>query len=191
MPEEQKKKVIPSQEEMARILVASGAYRPFFLLLFACAGRLGEINNLRWEDINFEKRTVTLWTRKGTGEIRPQIKPMNQEVFDELSRLYNKRSTGWVFPNPETGQPYWNRRSQIRNACRSAGVPYYPWHSIRHHVASLLSDHFKVSLPTIQKMLGHTQVSTTSRYVQSLGQDVVEAAEMLTTGVVEQKRNLR
>lgn len=181
MPESQKRKAIPSQEEMARILLSAGSHRPFFICLFGLAARLGEINNLRWEDVNFDGRIVTLWTRKGTGEIRPQKKPMNEEVFSELSRLYDKRSTGWVFPNPKTGEPYRNRRAQIRSACLLAGCPYYPWHSIRHYVASLLADSIKASLPTIAKMLGHQKVSTTARYIQSLGQDVVEAAEMLTT----------
>lgn len=183
MPESPKRKVIPSQEEMVKILLASGEHRPFFMALYALAARRGEINNLRWEDVNFEKREVVLWTKKGrTGEMRAQKKPMNQEVYDVLIRLYNNKSGTWVFPNPETGLPYRNRRAQIRMACRTANVPYYPWHSIRHYVASMLSDICKASLPTIQKMLGHTQVSTTSRYIQSLGDDVVEAADMLQIG---------
>ena len=159
MPEAPKRKTIPSQEEMIKIFLASGEYRPYFLALYALAARRGEFNNLRWEDVNFEKRQVVLWTKKGrTGEMRPQKKPMNPELYEVLRGLYDKRSTGWVFPNPETGEPYRNRRAQIRRACLNAGVPYYSWHTIRHHVASLLADHFKQSLPTVQKMLGHTQV---------------------------------
>jgi len=180
MPHQVARRRIPTQEEMVKILLAAGEYRPFFLCLYALAARLGEVNNLRWDDVNFEKREVMLWTRKGTGEYRAQVKAMNQEVYDELHRLYNKRSGEWVFPNPETGSPYRNRRAQIKRACLNAGVPYYSWHSIRHHVASLLADHFKESLPTIQRMLGHTQISTTSRYVQSLGDDVRGAADLLS-----------
>lgn len=60
-----------------------------------------------------------------------------------------------------------------------AGVPYYSWHCIRHHVASLLADTHKESLPTIQKILGHQNVTTTARYIQSMSQDVVGAAEKL------------
>jgi len=180
MPEDRKQKSIPTQEEMLRMLLAAGKQRVFLLALYSLAGRLGEVNNLRWQDVNFEKRQVTLWTRKGrTGEWRPQVKHMNQEIFDELKRLYDKRSTNWVFPNHKTGLPYKNRRKQIANICQSARVPDYGWHSVRHHVASLLADKFKASLPTIQKLLGHTQVTTTSRYIQSLGADAVEAAERL------------
>ena len=64
MPESPKRKVIPTQEEMVQILLAAGEYRPFFLALYSLAARLGEINNLRWEDVNFNRREVTLWTRK-------------------------------------------------------------------------------------------------------------------------------
>jgi integrase len=188
MPAAAKRKQIPSQEEMLKILLASGDYRPFFLALYSLAARLGEINNLRWEDVNFEKRTVTLWTRKTRdGSMRPQVKAMNAELYNEFSRLYNKRSGEWVFPNPETGLPYKNRRAQIKRACINAGVPYYGWHSIRHHVASLLSDNHKVSLPTIQKMLGHQRLTTTERYIQSLSEGVREAADLLKIETLPEK----
>ncbi len=180
MPESPKRKVIPTQEEMVQILLAAGEYRPFFLALYSLAARLGEINNLRWEDVNFNRREVTLWTRKTRdGSYRAQVKAMNQDLFEELFRLYNKRSGEYVFPNPETNLPYRNRRAQVRRACLNAGVPYYSWHCIRHHVASLLSDEHKVSLPTIQRMLGHQRITTTERYVQSLGEGQREAADLL------------
>ncbi len=179
MPHQVASRRIPSQEEMAKILLAAGDFRPFFLALFGLAGRLGEINRLRWEDVNFERRQVTLWTRKGDGTPRAQVKHINGELYKELLRLWGKRSGTWVFPNPETGEPYKNRRWQIKTACAIAGVPYYSWHCIRHHVASLLADIHKESLPTIQKMLGHQNVTTTARYVQSLSQDVIGAAEKL------------
>lgn len=179
MPETPTQKKIPSQEEMLKILLAAGEWRPFFLALYALAARLGEINRLKFEDINFEKRVVTLWTKKGDGTYRAQPKPLNDELYRELRRLYSKRSGPWVFPNPRTGEPYKNRRKQIRNVCKAAGVPYYGWHSIRHHVASLLADTHKVSLPTIQKMLGHANLTTTQGYIQSLSDGVREAGDLL------------
>src|SRR5574343_1540436 len=72
-------KKIYSQEDMAKIFLAAGELRTFFLALFSLAARLGEINNLRWEDVNFERRQVTLWTREGDGTPRAQVKSMNQE----------------------------------------------------------------------------------------------------------------
>lgn len=179
MPEEPYKRQIPTQEDMAKIFLASGEYRSFFVALYALAARVGEINRLRWEDVNFEKRLVTLWTRKRTGIWRPQVKAMNEDLFNELTRIYGKRSGEWVFPNPETGLPYIDRRKQLQRICRLAGVVYCGFHAIRHHVASLLADIYKVSLPTLQKLLGHSRMTTTEKYIHSLTEGEREAADFL------------
>jgi integrase len=42
-----------------------------------------------------------------------------------------------------------------------------------------MADEHKANLPTIQRMLGHTQVSTTARYIQSVTDDLRAAAERL------------
>ena len=55
----------------------------------------------------------------------PQVKAMNQDLFEELSRLDNKRSGEYVFPNPETGLPYRNRRALPRFA-EPASMPGSP-----------------------------------------------------------------
>lgn len=180
MPTEPKRKAIPTQEEMIKMILAAGDLRPFFLALYSLAARVGEVNRLRWEDVNFERREVSLWTRKGKGGWREQKKAMNEELYAELQRLYSKGSGEYVFPNPETGLPYVDRRKQLKRICREAVVPYLGFHAIRHHVASLLADTHKESLPTIQKMLGHQRLTTTERYVQNLGDGQREAAEKLS-----------
>jgi len=183
---ERKRKEIYTQEDMIKIFMAAGELRPFFLALFSLAARINEINRLKWEDVNFEKREVTLWTRKGNGGWRPQVKPLNDELHDELKLLYGKTSGQWIFPNPETGEPYIDRRKQLKRICRTAEVPYLGFHAIRHHVASLLAETHKVSLPTIQKMLGHAHLTTTERYVQSLGNGVRKATDLLISSTQHQ-----
>lgn len=179
MPEGRFQKKIYTQEETIKILLAAGELRPFFLALYSLAARVGEINRLRWEDVNFEKRTVTLWTRKRTGIWREQVKAMNEDLANELRRLYNKRSGDWVYANPATSKPFVDRRKQLQSICRKAGVGYLGYHAIRHSVASLLADTHKISLPTIQKILGHSRMTTTEKYIHSLGEGEREAAEML------------
>lgn len=161
MPEPRFIRKIYTQEEMVKILLASGTLRVFFLALYSLVARVGEINRLRWEDVDFTNRQVSVWTRKRTGAWRRQVKAMNEELFGELRCLYGKRSAEWVFPNPETNMPYTDRRNQLKRICRETGVPYLGFHAIRHSVASLLADKHKVRLPTLQKILGHSRLTTT------------------------------
>lgn len=61
IPEEAKRKEIPSQEEFLRILAAAGLdERPLLVILAHTLARIYEILRLTWEDVNFDKRTVTL-----------------------------------------------------------------------------------------------------------------------------------
>ncbi|MFA5381845.1 MAG: tyrosine-type recombinase/integrase [Candidatus Micrarchaeia archaeon] len=187
MPLDLSHKKIYTQEEMVKLVLASGDLRPFFIAIFSLAARVNEINRIRWEDVNFQNRIVTLWTRKGrTGEWREQKKGMNDELYVELDRLYTKNSGEWVFPNPETGKPFVDRRKQLKRICLEAGVPYLGFHAIRHHVASVLLDVHKVKLKTVQRMLGHTRLSTTEGYIQELSDGVREAGELLKTTTAEE-----
>jgi integrase len=105
-------KTIYTQEEMLRLLLAAGELRPFLYALYSLAARVGELNRLRWEDVNFARREVVLWTKKGDGTWREQKKPLNTDLYGELKRLYGTgKDVGvYVFPNPETGQPFVDRR---------------------------------------------------------------------------------
>ena len=187
LPTHRRRKFIYSREEMLKILMAAGKLRPFFLTLYALAGRLDEINRLRWEDVDCAGRLVSLWTRKGAGRWRRQVKPMNEDLYQELSRLYERYCGAadsplnpFVFPNPATGQPYKNRRWQLHQTCQAAGVPNYGWHAIRHLALSLLAAG-GIDLATIQGYAGHLSVHTTARYIQVVSANARIASELLST----------
>ncbi len=47
-----------------KVLVVAGDERPLLLVLLHTLARISEILKLRWEDVNFNKSTIRLWTRK-------------------------------------------------------------------------------------------------------------------------------
>jgi len=75
-----------STEEEARLLKAaagSGCWvlESFIRVLLLTAMRCEELTNMRWAQVDFEKRIVTVGKAKTDAGTRRQI-PMNQELFD-------------------------------------------------------------------------------------------------------------
>jgi integrase len=164
------KKKIPTPQEMAKILMAAGKDRPLLLVLFHTMGRIGEILRLKWEDVNFEKKLIRLWTRKRQGgNWESDWLVMNEDLVKVLWDLWQKRTQEeWVFLSPLTGTRYVHRFTLIHNICERAGVPHYTYHCIRHFVASYLFDKKKVSLAVISKLLRHKNLQTTEIYLQAI-----------------------
>jgi len=149
------KKVIPTPQEMARVLLAAGKHRPFILVLFHTLGRIGEIFRLKWTDINFERKEFCLWTRKRSGgNWAGDWLPMNEDLEKVLRDLWKKRTQDeWVFLSPRTGTRFVDRYNMFRRICKQAGVRRYSYHTIRHFVASFLYDKMKRPISEISKLL--------------------------------------
>lgn len=105
---EKTKKVIPTPQEMAKILLAAGKDRPFLLVLFHTMARVDEIQRLKWEDVNFTEKMVRLWTRKRRGGMWEfDWLPMNEDLEKVLWALWQKKTQDeWVFLSPLTGRRY-------------------------------------------------------------------------------------
>ena len=85
-----------------------------------------------------------------------------------LSHINQNQIMDIVFPNPETGQFYIDRKRWMSVLCRRAGVKQFGIHAIRHLSASLLAKE-GVPLPVIQLILRHKKITTTQRYFHALG----------------------
>ncbi len=179
--EDRQQRVIPTPEEMQRLLLAAGENRPFILTLYHTLGRIDEVLRLRWSDINFQDRMITIWTRKRKGgEWASDVMAMNQVLYDTLWNLWQTRTQDeWVFFNRKTGTRYHHRPKLMRRVCKTAGIRHFGFHSIRHYVASLLHDTKKVSLSQVSKLLRHQSKATTERYLQVIDPGSREAMAAL------------
>ena len=174
-------KYVPAKEDVLRIIVVAKPHvQDYLWTLKETMGRMGEINKLTWEDVDFVNRYVVLSTRKKRGgHLTPRKIPMTNKLYEVLARLYEKRdkSKPWVF-----WHRYWDRHEKIfvegpfrvrskimATLCKKAGVKYFRYHALRHFGASVL-DNANVNIGAIQRILGHENRNTTEIYLHSVGE---------------------
>jgi integrase len=183
-PEEVKVKYIPTAEDINRlILVADPDDMHLIQTLRHTAGRISEVLNLTWEDINFEQRWVRLWTRKRRGgELHEDKLPMTDTLYGILKHRWKNRdkATPYVFHNSDgTKIIYYQKKDTMKMLCDKAGVKPFGFHAIRHHVASFLADSLKVPHNQIQQMLRHRRLTTTDHYIKTLDPQLKQISKVL------------
>lgn len=168
--EEKQPRYVPSVEDFWRVYeVAVDEERRMLLTYLHTAGRMREVFNLVWDDVDFEKQSLRLWTNKRKGGREFDWVPMTDDLAQALRS--QRLLTGfhqYVFVNPKSDTKFtWHRRFMPR-LCRKAGVREFGFHAIRHLSASIL-DKAGVPLAMIQAILRHKSSHTTARYLHALG----------------------
>lgn len=202
MPHLYKVKAVPTEEDILKIIIAArpGDEQDIIMCCIHLLGRIDEILRLTWPDVNFEKRAVTLWTRKRKdGAYEPDDLPMNDDLYLILKRKYDvRKNEKWAFFNEETGDRFYHRPKLMGALCKRAGVDpvgvtkrkigrgkkkgkykdvpvYYGFHALRHFMASHLVDSEKTSLKSVSNLLRHKSLKTTEIYIHSIDESVREA----------------
>jgi integrase len=176
-----------SRAELARFLeVAAGSrYGPIWLLLALTGMRRGEALGLRWQDIDFENRTMNISqtyvslnskmsasspkTRAGRRVIT--LEPVLIDALRDHRARQNERRLRlgevWhdhdlVFAS-EVGTPIMARNlyRQYGELVKKAGVPHISIHGIRHTVATLAIGSGQ-DVRTLADLLGHSRTSITT-----------------------------
>jgi integrase len=129
---------------------------------------------LRWQDVNFEAKSVTIPLPKGK---RTRRVPLSEEALNILRSLPSLLDSPWVFPSPldslKHRDPHAVSESFKRVLTRS-GITTASWHTLRHTGASrrLLAG---VDIVTVSKILGHSTITTTMRYLHLVQSHLQEA----------------
>ena len=180
-PIEKRKKYVPPKEDVLK-LIATGdpEAQQYLWCIVLTAARVGEINQLTWDDIDFDRNLVTLWTRKRKGGNRePRSVPMIQKLHAILCHRFELRNPEipWVFWHTYWDRkaagwvsgPYGERKKLMATLCARAKVKYFRYHALRHLTASVLDD-IGVPIGVIQRILGHQNRRTTEIYLHTIGE---------------------
>jgi integrase len=173
---------ILTAEEEGKLLAAcekirASYLRPICVLALHSGMRKGEILSLNWSQVDIANRTIHIVEGK-TEQSRRYI-PMNNTLYELFTGLRRKRGAQLVFPSPRNpGQRILDHKVGFAKAVRLAGIPHIRFHDLRHSFASRLVK-AGADLVTIQKLLGHTKITTTARYAHSLFDDKMAAVMRL------------
>lgn len=183
-------------EELERILKAAeqiekeakkNAYiqkyvKRIILLLLYTGMRTGEVLNLKWENVKDDKIVLK---RTETKQKKEKIIPITKGIRAVLESLRDKRrKDGFVIPL-RTGErdrkKTWTTDA-IKKLREHSGVQDFIFHNIRHTASTIMVSEAMgkgVGLADIMKVLGHSQIETTLKYVHSDFSRMKKAVQVL------------
>lgn len=154
-------------------------YKHIYEFAFNTGLRISEIVNLEWNDVDLVKGEMKIQNKEGytTKSKRERVVPMSAKVKEILS-LQSKNSN-YIFniKGEQISKTYLSKRFKgcVKDAKLNDKIHF---HTLRHSFASTLVQK-GVNLFHVQKLLGHSQISTTQRYSHLRQQDLVNAINAL------------
>jgi integrase len=168
-----RERILSMEEEEKLIPLLPEHLRPIVLTALNTGMRLGEILNLKWENIDLKRRIIAV-TRTKSKKIRHI--PINGTLFEILSGIKKKYS--YVFINPDRGEPWQQVKKGFKSACLKAEVKNLRFHDLRHTFATRLIEK-GTDIITIRDLLGHSSARVTKRYAHSQDKRKIEAVNCL------------
>jgi integrase len=185
--------IILTPAQVTKLIEELSPPHDLMVLVTASLGlRISETLALRWEDFDFEKKTVrvqrafTHQELKATKSVSSKATlPVQAALLEALKEARGKQVTGWVFPSPITEGPMaagMILQDHIKPAAKKLGFGNVGWHALRHSFRSWISSKAPT---TVQKdMMRHANESTTANIYGRTGtEEMRPVAEEATIGL--------
>jgi integrase len=157
-----KERILTAEEEHRLIACCCEHMKDLVVFALNTGMRLGEILNLKWANVNLKTGIIRVeFTKSG----KTRIVPMNQVLQEMLPRL-RRKGHEYVFTNPDSGDRFKVTKRSFRTGCRKAGIHGLRFHDLRHTFATRLVRN-GVDIGAIQRLLGHSTLLVTQRYVHA------------------------
>ena len=162
-----------SQEEVGRLIQCAGSplHRIWLLMLYATGMRRQELVRLQIGDIDSDRMLIRVRQGKGKKDRDVMLSPRLLQELRDYWRAANPKPRTYLFPGKgphrNADAPIDSRSifNAVQQAAQRAGIdkPVHP-HTLRHCFATHLLES-GADLRTIQVLLGHADLKTTSRYL--------------------------
>lgn len=169
-----------SDDERKRLLVACEAsesplLRPLVTLAMTTGGRLSELLNLRWEMIDWGRRTAIIARTKNND---PRMLVFPAPAITELMKI--RKPSGLIFDRGDGRvmlfRKYWEA------ALKAAALDGLHFHDLRHDAASQLVM-AGATLHEVAEILGHRSLQSTKRYAHLSHEHKRDVADRVMAGV--------
>lgn len=161
-----------SDEEVLKILDYTKEKMPYFypiaVVAFYAGLRAGEIRDLKVKDIDFNTNILTVFNQKSVRDAGSAYRRilMHPDLISILKRKCKLcLPEAYVFASEQYRWKKWATHD-LKKVCKDLGIQYRRFHGCRHTFATKLANS-GIGLPKVQAALGHTNLSTTQRYVKS------------------------
>lgn len=143
------------------VSATGGAAAIIIRLLILTGARRGEIEGLKWSEVDFNFGMLRKETSKTGAKIIPLARAALQILDDH--RQWTSANQVWVFPASKGDGHFDGLGKEWDRIRRLARIEDVRIHDLRHTFASV-GVGGGIGLPLIGGILGHSQVSTTQRY---------------------------
>jgi site-specific recombinase XerD len=176
-----------SREEVERLIAgaATPLHRIWLLTLYATGMRRDELVHLKVGDIDSARMLIHIRQGKGRKDRDVVLSPRLLDELRDYCRRANPKPRTFLFPGrgrrqsldvPLQGKSIFDA---VQQAARRAGIKKHVHpHTLRHSFATHLLES-GADLHTIQLLLGHTDLKTTSRYLHLSERHLKAAASPL------------
>jgi site-specific recombinase XerD len=184
--------VVPSPDEVARLIVATGnlKHQTALSVAYGAGLRASEVVALKVGDIDGQRMTLRIEQGKGRRDRYAMLSPVLPERLRVWWRVAHAQGRmlegGWLFPGLDPVDPLSTRQLNraIHAAAEAAQIDRrVSMHTLRHSFATHLLEQ-KVDIRVIQVLLGHKKLETTALYAQvatDLLREVISPLENLHT----------
>lgn len=150
-----RQRILTPEEERTLLEKAPEHFRPFLVIALHTGMRRGEILNLAWPQIDFKNKRVYVIKTKSS---RNRIVPMNDTLYHTLRSLKTEAN------GSERVYPFKYVQGVFEKAREDADLKGLRLHDLRHTFATRLIQG-DANPFTVQRILGHSTITMTMRYV--------------------------
>ena len=144
--------------------------------------RVGEISNLKLNDLNLKKGQNSLIVRHGKGDKLRQVKFSSRlkDIIVEYLDYRDKESDYLFYSERQEKMTTSAIQRVFKKWAKKADLSErYSVHSLRHTYATRLYRSSDYNLRMVQKQLGHSSPSISAVYADVIDEDLEEAVEKL------------